>query len=83
MDGEQGARLITVIPIPDISMVQQLCQMLTSILTEDLAITDPTVLESVFITLDRKSGTGALSAAVLGSKATLRITAPVDPWVTP
>ena len=39
-------------------------------------ISDP-VLESVFITLDRKSGTGALSAAVLGSKATLRVTAEI------
>lgn len=37
---------------------------------------DP-VLHSVFITLDRKSGTGALSAALLGSKATLRVTAEV------
>src|SRR5690349_18384112 len=37
---------------------------------------DPT-LHSVFITLDRKTGTGALSAALIGSKATLQITAEV------
>ncbi len=39
-------------------------------------VRDPT-LHSVFITLDRMSGTGALSAALVGSKATLRITAEV------
>jgi len=37
-------------------------------------VTDP-VLWSVFITLDRKTGTGVISQALLGSKATLRITA--------
>jgi len=37
-------------------------------------VTDP-VLWSVFITLDRKTGTGMISQALLGSKATLRITA--------
>lgn len=35
------------------------------------------MLHSVFITLDRKTGTGALSAALIGSKATLTITAEV------
>jgi len=37
-------------------------------------ITDP-VLWSVFVTLDRKTGTSAISQALLGSKATLRVTA--------
>ncbi len=32
----------------------------------------------MFITLDRKTGSGALSAALLGSKAVLRITAEVQ-----
>ena len=49
LDGEQGARLKHVIPIPDISMVQQLCQMLTSMLTEERNISDPALLESVFL----------------------------------
>ena len=40
------------------------------------AIDDP-VLHSVNIILDRKTGTGAISGALLGSKATLRITAEV------
>lgn len=35
---------------------------------------DP-LLFSVFVTLDRKTGTGMVSQALLGSKATLRITA--------
>jgi hypothetical protein len=39
-------------------------------------IKDP-ILESVFITLDRKTGTGVIGAALLGSKATLQITAEV------
>jgi hypothetical protein len=39
-------------------------------------VTDP-VLNSVFVTLDRKTGTGALSAALIGSKATLHITAEI------
>lgn len=38
--------------------------------------TDP-MLFSIFVTLDRKTGTGALSQAILGSKATLRITCEV------
>lgn len=41
-----------------------------------LTIRDP-LLNSVFITLDRKTGTGALSAALIGSKATLQITAEI------
>ena len=49
LDGEQGDRLKTVIPIPNISMITQLCNMLQSILTEERNITDPAVLESVFI----------------------------------
>jgi hypothetical protein len=40
------------------------------------ALKDP-VLHSVFVTLDRKTGTSALSAAVIGSKATLTLTAEV------
>ncbi len=40
------------------------------------------VLHSVFIDLDRKTGTGALSSAVLGSKATLRITAEIKNLLT-
>ena len=39
-------------------------------------VRDP-VLNSVFITLDRKTGSGAMSAAVFGSTATLTITAEV------
>lgn len=37
---------------------------------------DP-LLHSVFVTVDRMTGSGALSAALLGSKATLRITAEI------
>jgi dynein heavy chain len=48
-DGEQGARLLHVIPIPNISMAQQLCQLLASMLTSELNITDPATIESVFI----------------------------------
>jgi hypothetical protein len=40
------------------------------------------VLHSVFIVLDRKTGSGALSAALFGSKATLRITAEVKNRLT-
>lgn len=40
------------------------------------ALGDP-VLHSVFVTLNRMSGTGALSAALVGSKATLTFTAEV------
>jgi hypothetical protein len=39
-------------------------------------VRDP-ILNSVFVALDRKTGGSALSEAVLGSKATLRITAEV------
>ncbi|MEQ1572335.1 MAG: hypothetical protein ABMA64_42320 [Myxococcota bacterium] len=39
-------------------------------------IGDP-VLNSVFVTIDRKTGSGAISAALIGSKATVRITAEV------
>ena len=38
--------------------------------------TDP-LLFSIFVTLDRKTGTGMLTEALLGSKATLRVTAEV------
>ena len=41
-----------------------------------LTISDP-VLYSVLIILDRRTGTGAVSSAIFGSKATLRITAQV------
>ena len=40
------------------------------------AITDP-VLSSVYITLDRKTGSGAMSAALVGSKATIGVTCEV------
>jgi hypothetical protein len=40
------------------------------------AVTDE-VLHSVFVTLDRKTGSSALSAALIGSKATLRVTAEI------
>ena len=49
LDGEQGERLRTVIPVPNISMITQLCQLLESTLTEERNIVDPAVLESVFI----------------------------------
>ncbi|TNE88928.1 MAG: hypothetical protein EP330_13015 [Deltaproteobacteria bacterium] len=39
-------------------------------------VTDP-VLHTVTVVLDRKTGSGALSAAILGSKATLKITAEI------
>ncbi len=39
-------------------------------------ISDP-VLHSVYIVLDRKTGSGAVSAALIGSKATLTITAEI------
>jgi hypothetical protein len=39
-------------------------------------VRDP-MLHSVYIVLDRKSGTGVISAALIGSKATLRVTAEV------
>lgn len=41
-----------------------------------LTIDDPTLF-SVIIRLDRKTGSGAISAALLGSKATLNITAQI------
>jgi len=40
------------------------------------SITDP-VLSSVYITLDRKTGSGAVSAALVGSKATMAVTCEV------
>lgn len=40
------------------------------------AITDP-VLSTVYITIDRKSGSGAVSAALVGSKATIAVTCEV------
>lgn len=45
------------------------------------AIRDP-LLHSVYVVLDRKSGTGALSAALIGSKATLRVTAEIKNRIT-
>jgi len=45
------------------------------------AIQDP-MLHSIYIILDRKSGTGALSAALIGSKATLRVTAEIRNRIT-
>lgn len=44
-------------------------------------ISDPT-LHSVWIILDRKTGTGAISQALIGSKATLTITAEVKNRMT-
>jgi len=44
-------------------------------------IVDP-VLNSVWITLDRKTGTGALSQALMGSKATLTLTAEIKNRMT-
>lgn len=46
-----------------------------------LTISDP-VLHSLWVVLDRKTGTGVLSSALLGSKATLRITAEVKNYIT-
>lgn len=43
-------------------------------------ITDP-VLHTVTVVLDRKSGTGALSAALIGSKATLAIIAQTKNYI--
>ncbi|MCO4747434.1 MAG: hypothetical protein KC912_21720 [Proteobacteria bacterium] len=40
-------------------------------------VTDP-VLHTVTTVLDRKTGSGALSSAILGSKATLKITAEIQ-----
>jgi hypothetical protein len=42
---------------------------------------DP-VLHSVYVTLDRKTGSGAISGALLGSKATLSLTAEVKIYLT-
>ena len=42
---------------------------------------DP-LLDSIYITLDRKTGTGMVSAALLGSKATLKVTAEIKNKVT-
>ena len=44
-------------------------------------LADP-VLHSVYITLNRLSGTGAISAMVLGSKATLTITAEIKNYLS-
>lgn len=44
-------------------------------------IDDP-LLHSVWITLDRKTGTGALSSALMGSKATLTVSVEVKNLVT-
>ena len=44
-------------------------------------IADP-VLTNVHLTLDRKTGTGAISAALVGSKATLTIAAQVKNYVS-
>jgi hypothetical protein len=43
-------------------------------------LNDP-VLHSVHVKLDRKTGTGALSAALMGSKATLYVTAEVKNYL--
>lgn len=45
------------------------------------ALRDP-VLTNVYVRLDRKTGTGAISAALLGSKATLTITAEVKNYLS-
>ena len=64
------------------AMSRQHCPTIQFMASADLqrvrfrTIRDP-VLNSVFITLDRKTGTGALSAALIGSKATLTITAEI------
>jgi hypothetical protein len=42
---------------------------------------DP-VLTNVYLTLDRKTGTGAISAALVGSKATLTVAAEVKNYVS-
>jgi hypothetical protein len=44
-------------------------------------ISDP-VLHSVWITLDRKTGTGAISQALIGSKATISLTAEIKNRMT-
>ena len=64
------------------AMSRQHCPTIQFMASDDLqrvrfrTIRDP-VLNSVFVTLDRKTGTGALSAALIGSKATLSITAEI------
>lgn len=64
------------------AMARQHCPTIRFLASDDLqrvrfrTIRDP-VLHSVFVTLDRKTGTGALSAALIGSKATLTITAEI------
>jgi hypothetical protein len=45
------------------------------------ALSDP-VLSSVYITVDRHTGTGALSGALLGSKASLHITCEVRNYLS-
>jgi hypothetical protein len=44
------------------------------------AIDDP-VLSKVYITLDRKTGSGAISSAIAGSKATLRVACEVKNYM--
>lgn len=44
------------------------------------AVSD-SILSAVYVTVDRKSGTGALSAALVGSKATMTITAEVKNYL--
>lgn len=44
-------------------------------------ISDP-ILTNVYLTLDRKTGTGAISAALVGSKATLTIAAEIKNYVS-
>jgi len=39
------------------------------------------VLSAVYITVDRKTGTGALSAALIGSKATMTLTAEIKNYI--
>jgi len=64
------------------AMARQHCPTIQFLASDDLqrvrfrTIRDP-VLNSVFVTLDRKTGTGALSAALVGSKATLTVTAEI------
>lgn len=41
-----------------------------------------TILQNVYVTLNRLSGTGALSSAVFGSKATLTVTAEIKNYLS-
>ena len=64
------------------AMARQHCPTIQFLASNDLqrvrfrTIRDP-VLNSFFVTRDRKTGTGALSAALVGSKATLSVTAEI------